>query len=93
MNIFDEDDDYLVTTPKQNFFNIARMANTDIVDHEMDKLFDRMAIMEMLLEEKGLEEEFDQRLKTLPFTETARFEDVKNSLYIEAVGAIVSQQE
>ena len=93
MNIFDEDDDYLVTTPMQNFFNIARMANTDIVNNEMDKLFDRMAIMEMMIEEKGLEAEFEQMLKTLPFTDAARFEDAKNSLYIEAVGAIVSQQE
>ena len=93
MNIFDEDDDYLVTTPKENFFNIARMANAHIVDNEMDKLFDRMAVMEILLEAKGLEEEFDQMLRTLPFTDAARFEDVKNSLYIEAVGAIVSQQE
>lgn len=92
MNIFD-DDDYMSTTPKENFFNIARMANDSIVNLEVDKLFDRMAVMEILLEDKGLEEEFEQMLKTLPFTDAARFEDVKNSLYIEAVGAIVTQQE
>jgi len=92
MNIFD-DDDYMSTTPKENFFNIARMANDSIVNLEVDKLFDRMAVMEILLEEKGLEEEFEQMLQTLPFTDATRFEDAKNSLYIEAVGAIVSQQE
>ena len=93
MNIFDEDDDYLVTTPKQNFFNIARMANSDIVNNEVDKLFDRLAALEILLEEKDLEEEFKQLLANLPFNDAARFEDAKNSLYIETVGAIVSQQE
>ncbi len=92
MNLFD-DDDYLVTTPRENFFNIARMANADIVNGEIDKLFDRMAALEILLEEKELEDEFEQMLKTLPFTDSARFENTKNSLYIETVGAIVSQQE
>jgi len=92
MNIFD-DDDFLVTSPAENFFNIARMANTDIVNHEVEKLFDRLATLEILLEEKGLEEEFEQMLKTLPFNDTARFEDTKNSLFLEAVGAIVTQQE
>jgi len=92
MNLFD-DDDYMMTTPKENFFSIARMANSDIVNHEVDKLFDRLAAMEILLEEKGLEEEFEQMLASLPFSEARRFEDTKNSLYIEAVGAIVSQQE
>ena len=92
MNLFD-DDDYMMTTPKENFFNIARMANDSIVNLEVDKLFDRMAAMEILLEEKGLEEEFEQMLASLPFSEAQRFEDTKNSLYIEAVGAIVSQQE
>ena len=92
MNIFDGDD-FLVTSPAENFFNIARMANTDIVNHEVEKLFDRLATLEILLEEKGLEEEFEQMLKTLPFNDTARFEDTKNSLFLEAVGAIVTQQE
>ncbi len=92
MNIFD-DDDYLVTSPADNFFNIARMANSDIVNSEVEKLFDRLAALEILLEEKGLEEEFEQMLKTLPFTDTQRFEDTKNSLFIETVGGIVSRQE
>jgi len=92
MNLFD-DDDYMMTTPKENFFNIARMANDSIVNLEIDKLFDRMAAMEILLEDKGLEDEFEQMLSSLPFSEAQRFEDTKNSLYIEAVGAIVSQQE
>ncbi len=92
MNIFD-DDDYLVTTPAENFFNIARMANADIVNAEVEKLFDRLATLEILLEEEGLGETFDQMLKTLPFSDPARFEETKNSLFIETVGAIVSQQE
>jgi hypothetical protein len=92
MNIFD-DDDFLVTTPAENFFNIARMANSDIVNGVVEKLFERMATLEILLEEKELTDEFDRMLKTLPFDDATRFEDTKNSLFIEAVGAIVSQQE
>ncbi len=92
MNIFD-DDDYLVTSPAENFFNIARMANRDIVNHEMEKLFDRLATLEILLEDKELGATFASMLKTLPFSDPERFEDAKNSLFIETVGAIVSQQE
>jgi hypothetical protein len=92
MNIFD-DDDFLVTTPAENFFNIARMANSDIVNAEVEKLFDRLATLEILLEEKGLTGEFDRMLKSLPFSDPQRFDDTKNSLFIEAVGAIVTQQE
>ena len=92
MNIFD-DDDFLVTTPAENFFNIARMANADIVNSEVEKLFDRLAALEIFLEDKELEGEFEARLKTLPFEEPQRFDETKNSLFLETVGAIVSQQE
>ena len=92
MNLFD-DDDYMVTTPKENFFQIARTANENIVELEVDKLIERLAVAEKILEEKGLEEEFEKLLYTLPATDAQELDDRKNSLYIETVGAIVSKCE
>ena len=92
MNLFD-DDDYMVTTPKENFFQITRTANENIVELEIDKLIERLAVAEKILEDKDLEEEFEKLLYTLPATDAQDLDDRKNSLYIETVGAIVSKCE
>ncbi len=92
MNLFD-DDDFMVTTPKENFFQIIRTANQNIVELEIDKLIERLAVAEKILEDKGLEEEFEKLLYTMPATDAEELDDRKNSLYIETVGAIVSKCE
>jgi hypothetical protein len=92
MNIFD-DDDYMVTSPKENFFNIIHTANKDLVNLEIEKLIDRLAVAEHMLEERGLEDELDQTLKTMPFNDPKGYENLTNSLFISTVGAIVSNQE
>ncbi len=92
MNIFD-DDDFMVTSPKENFFSIIHHANKDLVDHALEQLVDRLAVAEMMLEERGLEAEFEREIKSAPFAKTQAFENYKNSLFIETVGAIVSNQE
>ncbi len=92
MNIFD-DDDYMVTTPAQNFFNIVHTANKDLVDFNLEKLVERLAMSEKMLEERGLEDELESLLKSFPFENAAEWENRKNSIFIETVGAIVSNQE
>ena len=92
MNLFD-DDDFMVTTPKENFFQIIKTANENIVEMEIDKLIERLAVAEKMLEEKGLEEEFEKLLYTMPATDAQELDDRKNSLYIETVGNIVSKCE
>jgi len=57
MNIFDDEDDAFVGTPKSNYFAIAKTANQNIVEMELDKMFRRFAVAEKILEEKGLEED------------------------------------
>ncbi len=92
MNLFD-DDDFMVTTPKENFFQIIKTANENIVELEIDKLIERLAVAEKMLEDKGLEEEFEKLLYTIPATDAQELDDRKNSLYIETVGNIVSKCE
>jgi hypothetical protein len=92
MQLFD-DDDYMMTTPKENFFQILRTANQNIVENELEKLIERLAVAEKILEEKELEDEYEQRVRTEIVTDPSDLENRKNSLFIETVGTIVSQCE
>ncbi len=92
MNIFD-DDDFMVTSPAQNFFNIVHNANKDLVNSNLERLVERLAVAEKILEERGLEEEWERLIKTLPFEDPSDLENRKNSIFIDTVGSIVSNQE
>ena len=92
MNLFD-DDDFMMTTPKENFFQIVKTANENIVELEIEKLIERLAVAEKLLEENSLEEQYEALVKTLGATEPTELENRKNSIFIETVGEIVSKCE
>ncbi|MBN2768084.1 MAG: DUF2018 family protein [Campylobacterales bacterium] len=93
MNIFNEDDDFLVSTPKQNFFDISKNANQNIVEQEIEKIFERLVAAEKLLEEKGLEAELYSMMHQMKFNDSKEFEDRVNSIFLELVGNIVTQCE
>jgi len=90
MNIFD-DDDAFVGTPKSNYFSIAKTANENIVEMEIEKMFRRFAVAEKMLEERGLEEEQEQIIRATMIDKD--IDDRVDSLFIELVGNIVTQCE
>ena len=90
MNIFD-DDDAFVGTPKSNYFSIAKTANQNIVEMELEKMFRRFAVAEKMLEERGLDEEHEKLIKATVIDE--EINDRTNSIFIEPVGNIVTQCE
>ena len=92
MQLFD-DDDYMMTTPKENFFQILHTANRNIVDLEIERLIERLAVAEKMLEDQGLDEEYEHNVRSMVATEPEELENRKNSLFIETVGNIVTQCE
>ncbi|QOR61338.1 DUF2018 family protein [Sulfurovum sp. ST-21] len=91
MNIFDDEDDFMVSSPKENYFSIAKTANQNIVEMEIEKVFRRLAVAEKMLEERGLDEELEAQIKALVIDK-----DVDSrvaSIFIELVGNIVTQCE
>ena len=91
MNIFDEEDDFLVGHPKDKYYEVAKTANANIVEMELDKMFRRLAVAEKMLEERGLDAEHDQMIRaTIIDTD---IDNRLNSIYIELVGNIVTQCE
>ncbi len=92
MNLFD-DDDFMSTTPQENFISIIKTANQNIVANELEKMFARLALAEKILEENGLEEQYETQLKQFQFSEPQEYENRLNSIYLETVGNIVTQCE
>ena len=90
MQLFD-DDDFMSTTPKDNYFSVAKTANQNIVEMELEKMLQRLAVAEKMFEKKGLEEEHERLLRNMAADK--ELEDRTNSLFIELVGNIVTQCE
>jgi Cu2+-containing amine oxidase len=92
MNIFD-DDDYMNTTPQDNFMSIIKTANQNIVANEIEKVFARLALAERILEENSLEEQYERELKNYEIVSPDDYTNRLTSIYIETVGNIVTQCE
>ena len=90
MNLFD-DDDFMSTSPKESYFSIAKTANQNIMEMELEKMLRRLAVAEKMLEEKGLEEEYESNINSWVIDPDvdARVE----SIFIELMGNIVTQCE
>ncbi len=93
MNIFNEEDDFLVSTPRDNYFAIAKNANANIVEMEFEKFIQRLAVAEQILEEKGLEAYYEKSIKSLVALNEKEFSDRVNGLFLELTGNIVTQCE
>lgn len=91
--IFEDEDIFSGGSPKKKFYDILEVANKNLVEEELDKLFARFAAAEKLLEEHGLEEELESKVSSLNYEFDKDVENIKKSLYIEIVGSIVSRNE
>jgi hypothetical protein len=93
MQLFEDEDVFSGGSPKSKFFDVLKTANENLVQQELDLLFQRFAAAEQLLEKHGLEDHLEQKLSRLNYEFDDHIEDTKNSLYIETVGSIVSKNE
>ena len=92
----DEDDDYgdyrddfWGRTPQSSYFEIAKTANQNIVEKEVENVFRRLAVVERMLEEQGIDEDAIQQ----EISRTVIDEDIDGrtgSVFIDLVGRIVT---
>ena len=97
-NYTDEDDDYgdirgdfWGRSPQSSYFEIAKTANQNIVEKELEAVFRRLAVAERMLEERELSDELEQEI-----SRTMIDEDIDGrtaSVFIDLVGQIVTQCE
>lgn len=90
--LFEDEDDIFVGSPKSKLMDVIFNANNDVVRYELEKFIDRTAAMELLIANR-LGEDLDKELKNFMRSNGDEVENYAKSLYIELMGAILSQSE
>lgn len=90
--LFEDEDDILMGSPKSKFMDVVFNANNDVVRAELENFIDKVAAMEMMLENEVGD---DVQTQVERFIASNRLDvDTKaKSLYIELMGTILSQSE
>ena len=101
MSIFEDDDndygyddykdDFMGRTPKYSYFEIAKTANQNVVEQELDKVFRRLAVAEKMLEDRGLDEALEREISVTMIDE--EIEGRIATVYIDLVSSIVTKCE
>jgi len=90
--LFEDEDDIFGGTPKSKFMDVVFNANNDVVRAELEKFFQKAAIMEAMLEEEH-GENLDRTISQYYFEHQDECDARIKSLYIEIMGDILSQSE
>jgi len=97
--LFEDEDDIFMGSPKSKLMDIVFNANNDVVRHELEKFIDRAAALEMMMREKCGEEfsddgdEIEKEIHSYILTRRDEVDNFAKNLYIELMGAILSQSE
>jgi len=94
----EEDDDYedykedfWGRTPQSSYFEIAKTANQNIVEQELEAVFRRLAVAEKMLETRGLDEELEREISASVIDKD--IDGRTATVFIDLVGRIVTQCE
>ena len=86
----EDEDDIFMGSPKSKFFDVSREASKDIVEEEMDKIVEKLAVLEMIIC-AGKDEDFDinQYIKDYTLDNMSEVKAMKKGLYVEFTGEII----
>ena len=101
MGMFEDDDndygyddyreDFMGRTPKSSYFEIARTANQNMVENELEAVFRRLAVAEKMLEDRGLADELENEIKRTVIDK--EIDDRTATVFIDLVSSIVTKCE
>ncbi len=101
MGIFEDDDndygyddykeDFMGRSPKSTYFEVAKTANQNVVEHELEKVFRRLAVAEKMLEDRGLDEALEQEIANTMIDK--EIDDRTATVFIDLVSSIVTKCE
>jgi len=92
MALFNDEDEFMHSSPREKFYEIAFTANNDVVRNEFDKMFEQLVVMEALLEEQ-YGETLEKKIKEYQYNNLDEVSHGVQSIYIAKMGDIVSQSE
>jgi len=58
----DYKEDFWGRSPQSSYFEIAKTANQNVVESELEAVFRRLAVAEKMLEERGLDDALEQEI-------------------------------
>ena len=90
--LFEDEGDIFGGTPKSKFMDVLFNANNDIVRAELEKFFEKAAVMEAMLEEQ-YGDNLDREIAKHQIEHQDEVDARLKSLYIEVMGDILSQSE
>jgi len=90
-NIFEDEDDIFMGSPRSKFLDIVFNANRGLVESELERLIERLAILELMQQEDP--EFLDKKLLEYRFKHQDDVDTKMKSLFIESMGNILTQNE
>jgi len=87
--LFEDEENIFGGTPASKYHDIATQSNDEIVKDEFDKIVEKFAIMEAMLEEFDNSGDLDKKIAQYGFEHSKEIENMKKGLYIEFTGNIV----
>ncbi len=95
MSIFSEwftedEDDIFMGSPKSKFFDVTREASKEVVEDEIDKIIEKLAVLEMIISEDK-DENFDinEFIKEYTLENSQKVKAMEKGLYVEFTGEII----
>ena len=79
-------------SPKDKFFEIVYNANKNLVIEELENVFERLAILEILAED-CYGDELEQKINEVKFNRSEEVEDTEFDLYIHSMANILTKNE
>ncbi|OCL87999.1 DUF2018 family protein [Arcobacter porcinus] len=88
----EDEDDIFFGSPKSKFFDIMEQTHRDLVEDELDKVIEKLAVLELIISENK-DEDFDLNSFINDFKERNMNEvkSMKKGLYMEISGEIISR--
>ena len=87
----DYKEDFMGRTPKSTYFEVAKTANQNVVENELEAVFRRLAVAEKMLEDRGLADELENEIKRTVIDK--EIDDRTATVFIDLVSSIVTKCE
>ncbi|MFT7859364.1 MAG: DUF2018 family protein [Sulfurimonas sp.] len=90
--LFEDEESVFNGSPKSKFMDVVFTANNDVVQHDLAMFIEKVAAMELMLEQH-IEGDLEQEIKKFQFENGKECDLTAKSLFVELTGSIVSKSE
>jgi hypothetical protein len=86
----EDEDDIFMGSPKSKFFDVTREASKEVVEDEIDKIIEKLAVLEMIVSaDKDANFDINEYIKEYMLENSEKVKAIKKGLYVEFTGEII----